>query len=146
MENLTDFVNMSLHWLVSALESILSWSIICVQAIASIVYFLYIVVVRVAIAAYYWLITSLQWLFNGIATFCHWLIASLGIAENGLPYILGLIIVAMIIMLSQLKGKMAYLQSENDQLKADRQEQKAQQNRKAIIDGAIKLIDWFVRQ
>ncbi len=46
MENLTDFVNAFLHWLIGALESILSWSIICVQAIASVVYFLYIAVIK----------------------------------------------------------------------------------------------------
>ncbi|MBD6617230.1 hypothetical protein FNW02_15660 [Komarekiella sp. 'clone 1'] len=91
MENLTDFVNASLPWLIGALESILSWSIICVQTIASVVYFLYIAVVRVAIAASQWLVTSLQWLFNIIATFCDWLITSLGIAENGIPYIFCLI-------------------------------------------------------
>lgn len=146
MENLTDFVNTCLHWLIGVLESILSWSIICVQAIASLVYFLYIAAIKVAIAAYYWLVTCLQWLFNLIATFCHWLITSLGIAENGLPYILVLIIVAMIIMLSQLQGKMAYLKSENDQLKADKREQIERENRKAIIDGAMKLIHWFVPQ
>ncbi|MEH2184268.1 hypothetical protein [Nostoc sp.] len=146
IENLTDFVNTSVHWLIGALVSILSWSIICVQAIASVVYFLYIAVVRVAIAGFHWLITSLEWLFNVIATFCDWLITSLGIAENGLPYILGVIIVAMIIMLSQLIGKIAYLKSENDQLKKDRQEQIEQENRKAIINGAMKLIHWFVQQ
>ncbi len=101
---------------------------------------------RVAIAGFHWLITSLEWLFNVIATFCDWLLTSLGIAENGLPYILGLIIVAMIIMLSQLIGKIAYLKSENDQLKTDRQEQIEQENRKAIINGAMKLIHWFVQQ
>lgn len=52
----------------------------------------------------------------------------------------------MIIMLSQLIGKMAYLQSKNDQLKADRQEQIERENTKAIIDGAMKLIQWFVQQ
>ncbi|KYC35224.1 hypothetical protein WA1_08685 [Scytonema hofmannii PCC 7110] len=146
METLIDFVNTFLNWLSTTLESVLNWSIICVQAIAFLAYFLYTAAIRILIAVGHWLATSLQWLFNVIATLCHWLITSLGIVENGLLYILGLIIVAMIILLSQLIGQIAYLKSENYQLRADRQEQIERENRKAIIHGAIKLIEWFIKQ
>jgi len=76
METLINFANTSLNWLSSALESVLSWSIICVRVIASLVYLLCTAAIKVVIAASHWLVTSLHWLFNIIATFCHWLITS----------------------------------------------------------------------
>jgi hypothetical protein len=146
IESLTYIVYMFIDSLNAVLKSVLNWSIICIQAIASFIYFLYTAIIQSAIAAYYLLIASSRWLFSFIAAFFHWLSKSLGIAENGILYIFALVIVAMIFMLSKLVGQAAYLRTENEQIKRQEQERKEQENRKAIIDTVIKVVHWFTQQ
>ena len=163
METPINFANVSLHWLGSALENVLSWIMISVQTIASLIYLLFMAAIKVAIAAGHWLANSLQELFNIIAVSCQWLMTSLKISENGFVYISGLMVVAVIVMFvllmkarnqvnwltnqnNTLRSQLDYVRSQINWIHQEQQKEKNRQDTQAMINVVWKIAELLLSQ